>query len=309
MLKNLNETLRQLLLQTVGPQLANLKISFDIPNRDWSARVGDDPMVNLYLYDIRENLELREMSWDEIARTNGKVMLKPQTVWVNLSYMVTCWTKETEEQHRLLWWVLETLYRYSPLPVDRLQGDLGKANRSVRTAVAQPNGVIKNVSEFWAALENQIRPAIDLLVTLELDINRELGAAAPPKGLIVDMRLWDAPEPAPLPNAFTTHFFQSIGADNSLLFVMVRDSHSQPIAASVTLIGPETIGQERPLQPTPLPDAVGVYVFTPLAPGSYQLSVEAAGHSAVQQSVTIPSRSTGDPVLRVQVQQVEIAAS
>lgn len=312
MLQDLNETLRKLLVQDVEPNYPNAKlnISFDIPTRDWSARVGDAPTVNLYLYDIRENLDLRSMSGDDIAHTNGgQVTLKPQTAWVNLSYMVTCWMKGTEQQHRLLWWVLETLYRNSPLPVGMLQGDLKKADRLIQTSVAQPNSVIRNVSEFWTALQNEIRPAIDLMVTLELDIHRDLGTGVPPKGLIVDTQLWAGPERAPLANAFKTHFVGSTRADDSVLLVTVRDSHGQPVAVSVMLTGPRTVGRDGPLQATPLPEAAGVYVFAPLTPGSYQLSVEAAGHNAVQQSVTIPPRSTRDPVSRVRVQQVEIAVS
>ena len=79
MIDDLVETLRQLLIQKAGLNPTEVDISFDIPTRDWAtSSAATRPTVNLYLYDIRENLRLREMYWDQDAQAadRGQVKLK-----------------------------------------------------------------------------------------------------------------------------------------------------------------------------------------------------------------------------------------
>jgi hypothetical protein len=316
MLKELKDTLLNLLKANIGRHdigqdilsqnvLDQVEINFDMPKRDWPP--SGKPLVNLYLYDIREKRELRE-TWREIDRTkpNGTVTLKPQTVWMELSYMVTCWANTSDDQDRLLWSVLKTLCANSPLPVDTLQGELKTLERPIRTEVAQPEGVLKNVSEFWTALENNIRPAINLVVTLGLDVDHDLASRVAPQALVIDTKLWiDRPELAPLEEAFTTGDFGLIG--NHVLIIPVHGSDHKPVTnAKVTLTDPR---EENPLPAIPLPGAPGSYVLALRRPGSYQLIVEVNGRPAIQQSVAIPPRSGGPLAPRVQVQEVPIAVS
>src|SRR5512146_862456 len=123
MINDLDETLKQLLIQKAGLDPSEVDISFDIPTRDWSTPVTR-PTVNLYLFDIRENRTLRETDWDEEPHADGTVTSRRVPVRIDVSYMITCWTSAPEDQHRLLWRVLETLFRYSPLPAEILQGDV-----------------------------------------------------------------------------------------------------------------------------------------------------------------------------------------
>lgn len=172
MISDLDETLRQLLIQRTGLSPSEVDISFDIPTREWSAPVTR-PTVNLYLYDVRENLKLREAGWAAVpGKGTTQARMRRRPLRVDLSYMVTCWTSATEDQHRLFWHVLETFLRHPLLPRELLQGDLKDAIHEVRLEAAQPEGVLKNLSDFWGALGNQLRPAINLVVTLDLDLNQ-----------------------------------------------------------------------------------------------------------------------------------------
>src|SRR6184192_2726976 len=135
MINDLDETLRTLLVDKAGLEPDEVDISFEIPTREWSTSTR--PTVNLYLYDIRENTKLRETYWDEESRGNGEVVLKRLPLRIDLSYMITCWTGAVEDQHLLLWKVLETFIRNSPLPGDVLQGKLKDVTNPIRTEVAQ----------------------------------------------------------------------------------------------------------------------------------------------------------------------------
>jgi len=295
MINDLDETLKQLLIQKAQLDPAEVDISFDTPTRDWSTPVTR-PTINLYLFDIRENRTLRELDWDDEPSGYGQVRRKRLPLRMDLSYMVTCWTSATEDQHRLLWHVLETFFRHSPLPEDVLQGALRHMLRPVRTEVAQPDGVLKNVSDFWGALENQLRPAVNLVVTLELDLNQvelaplvfasitRLGMPViyrDPEGREYTMRAlrpgWDA-----LP--------VRLGG-------VVHDKKGQPIGgAAVRLIGTQADGRPVQVGPTLHTDAAGRYVLPNVPPGQYTFVVEVTGRAPQQQPLSLAVRERGEPL-------------
>src|SRR5437660_721399 len=72
MINDLDETLKQLLIQKAQLDPAEVDISFDTPTRDWSTPVTR-PTINLYLFDIRENRTLRELDWDDEPSGYGQV--------------------------------------------------------------------------------------------------------------------------------------------------------------------------------------------------------------------------------------------
>jgi len=299
MLHDLDETLRQLLIRMGGLDPAEVDISFDIPTRDWSTPVTR-PTVNLYLFDIRENRTLRETDWDEEPQGDGKVVTRRVPVRVDVSYMITCWTSAPEDQHRLLWRVLETLFRYSPLPDEILQGDVRHALHAVRTEVAQPDGILRNVSDFWGALENQLRPAINLNVTLDLDLQQLTTTP------LVFARVVKLGRPGDLGEGDDTRALTP-GWEVGPLRVAgeVHDSAGKPVqGAAVRLVGVRD-GQPVQVGPTTQTQPDGRYVLEHVAPGRYTLVLEAPGHPPRQYPLLLaaPERGVAPPVL---VHQLEV---
>lgn len=167
MINDLDETIKKLLVERGGLDPTEVEISFDLPKREWSAGLTK-PTINLYLYDVRENLGLRESTWLTERSGNGVSKRKPPAK-IDLSYFITAWTRNIEDEHRLLWYVLATLLRHPILPADLLQGDLSKQEVPVRTTSAQPDGILSNPADFWTALDNDLKPSVNYVVTLELD--------------------------------------------------------------------------------------------------------------------------------------------
>ena len=265
-LTDLNSSLEKLL--KTNPTLANVEIVFASPTGTWSEQVNK-PTVNFFLYDLRENRERREQYWCEPDRDDlgrAKQRRRPP-VCMTLSYMITVWTTEPELPHRILWAVLETLFRNSPLPETVLAESL-KPMHPIMTEVAQPDGVLKNVSEFWGALGNQIRPTINLVVTLDLDLAQEQpDLQLPTKGSVLDLR--------------------QLGVHR----VLVRNGQQQPIrGAKVSLLGTGVDGQSIQLQATPLTDPLQGYVFDAVVPGHYRCHVEVEGRPSYEEDVIIPAR-------------------
>jgi hypothetical protein len=58
MINDLDETIKQLLTKKGAFDPAEIDIVFDMPDREWSASISK-PTVNVYLYDIHENRDLR----------------------------------------------------------------------------------------------------------------------------------------------------------------------------------------------------------------------------------------------------------
>jgi hypothetical protein len=294
MINDLDESLRQLLILKAGLNPSEVDISFDIPTRDWSTPVTR-PTVNLYLFDLRENRQLRE-NWYGEEDVTGRVNLKRRPLRIDLSYMITCWTSGTEDQHRLLWQVMETFFQHSPLPDDVLQGDLRSLTHPVRTEVAQPDGVLKNVSDFWGALENQLRPSVALVVTLDLDLEQlEIHP------LVLARALKFGP-PAVQRNekdreTILPRLEPGWEVGPVLLGGEVRDKNGHPLAeAAVRLVGKQADGQPVQVGASVKTDRYGRYKFAYLPTGEYTLVVEVSGQAPVQRPLTIAVGERGQTV-------------
>ncbi len=169
MISELDETLKQLLIKKVPLNPLEVDIGFEAPDREWAVSISK-PTVNLYLYDIRENHELRNYEWT-MERNNDRTATRRRApLRIDLSYLVTIWTNDIGDEHRLLWRVLAILSRHSPLPEELLQGKLKGQEFEIRTTTAQPDGLFKTPADFWSALDNQLKPSINYVVTLPLDL-------------------------------------------------------------------------------------------------------------------------------------------
>jgi hypothetical protein len=170
MISDLDETLKQLLIKKGGMDSGTVDISFDVPNREWSASISK-PRVNLYLYDIRENHDLRGTEWVVTRDNKGITSRKKNPSRMDLSYLITVWANDIADEHRLLWQIMLTLFRFPVLPQDILAGDLSKQEFPISTNTAQPDGLFNNPADFWSALDNEIKPSINYVITMALDLD------------------------------------------------------------------------------------------------------------------------------------------
>lgn len=170
MLEVLDESLKKLLVDKMQLNLAEVDISFDVPNRDWSKSISK-PTINFYLYDIRENVKLRQ-SYNPVfedRKRNGDIERSRAGGRYDISYLITAWTINVEDEHRLLWYVLATLAEYQLVPQDVLLEPLNEQPWPIPTSIAQPDGVLRNAADVWTALDNQLKPVLSFVVTIAMD--------------------------------------------------------------------------------------------------------------------------------------------
>lgn len=176
MIDELDESLEALLKRELPPSISGqISVSFAAPDDDFHSSVTL-PAVDLFLYDVRENLELRSNE-DFVERdTDGTGTRTRAPVRVDASYLITAWPGSTEkdrpeDEHRLLGEVLQALLRYRTLPRGVLKGSLANQGLPLPVSVLQP-GRLQSLGEFWQALGGKPKAALNYTVTFAVDVNK-----------------------------------------------------------------------------------------------------------------------------------------
>ncbi|HPH97414.1 MAG TPA: DUF4255 domain-containing protein [Anaerolineaceae bacterium] len=168
MIEDLDDAIRQLLIREIPISHNEVDISFNQPKREWSARLSR-PTLNVFFYDIRENLRLRgSQQWLITRHNDGTVTQKRNPVRVDIHYLVTAWASDSDDEHSLLSRTLLALFRLPYLPPDLLTRSLQGQPTPVPIQVAQPE-TLTNPSDLWNALDNEVRPGIVLTITITMD--------------------------------------------------------------------------------------------------------------------------------------------
>jgi hypothetical protein len=148
---------------------SDVDVVFDAPTKDWAAR-RNAPTVNIYLYDIREDLRRRERGWSEQRDAAGTVIARrPTPRYFKLSYLVTAWVQRPEDEHRLLDSLLRAFLRYDALPDDLVTGLLAEPGLVVPVTVGLPPPEDRAFADVWSALGGELKPSLDIVVVAPID--------------------------------------------------------------------------------------------------------------------------------------------
>jgi hypothetical protein len=175
MIKDLDETIAALLRRDLPPALVGqVQISFATPDDQFPPQSVTLPAIDLFLYDVRENLELRSNEVYLERRSDGMATLTRAPVRMDFSYLVTAWPSESvpdpaEDEHHLLGEVMRVLLRYRTIPEDMLQGVLVGQQPPLPVSSMQP-GRLQSLGEFWQALGGKPKAALNYQVTLSVDV-------------------------------------------------------------------------------------------------------------------------------------------
>ncbi len=167
MIHEVDEGLRRLLVAGGVPGERG-DLAFDAPTTDWTAR-RNAPTVNVFLYDIREDLARRNAGETEVHGEDGMLLgLRGAPRWYELSYLVTAWTNRPQDEHRLLSDALACLTRSERLAPEWLSGSLAELGLTVGMQVAGPWSEGRSAPDVWSALGGELKPALTLKITAPL---------------------------------------------------------------------------------------------------------------------------------------------
>jgi hypothetical protein len=175
MIQDLDETIAALLRRDLPPALAaQVQVSFATPDDQFPSQSVTLPAIDLFLYDVRENLELRSNEVTLTRRGDGTALRTQPAVRVDFSYLITAWPSDSapnpaEDEHRLLGEVMRVLLRYRTIPADVLQGELREQAPALPISTLQP-GRLQSMGEFWQAVGGKPKAALNYQVTLSVEV-------------------------------------------------------------------------------------------------------------------------------------------
>jgi hypothetical protein len=273
MIQDLSLTLQAILtdqsLATQFPELHSAAITFDRPDDGFKPA---QTTIDLFLFDVRENTELRSNE-PKITRMNGQAVIQPGPLRVACTYLITAWpvggTDLVLQEHRLLAQVLQVLSMYPAIPAAFLKGQMVGQEPVLPMMATHPEEP-KNPAEFWAAIGNKMRASITVTVTIGM---QRFAALTAPVAKTVLVRLGErtAPDANTLVAATKTEFFRIGGK--------VTSGGAGVASATVAVLGAGLSART---------DGNGEYVLGAISAGTYTLNVQ-SNAAARQIAITIPA--------------------
>ncbi|GIF07202.1 DUF4255 domain-containing protein [Actinoplanes siamensis] len=182
MIDEVDAALLSLLNEDTLPGL-DIQVAFDAPTKEWTAR-RTAPTVNLFLYDIQEDMSLRQQGSAAEYDDQGAVVAEHDAPrWFSLSYLVTAWTSRPQDEHRILSVLLAGLVRHDAVPPELLTGTLADLGLPVSLTIAVPPTRDRGLADIWTAVGGNLKPSLDLVVVAPLAGGSVRAAATVTDGL------------------------------------------------------------------------------------------------------------------------------
>jgi hypothetical protein len=121
------------------------------------------------LYDIREREELKDDTPIITRDAKGRAVKQAPARRIDLAYFVTAWTKEADDEHRVLGAVLASLYRQAMIDPKYFQGALQGTPYDVLSRVTPPNELV-NPHDIWGVMDNEHHAPLSWVITAPLDV-------------------------------------------------------------------------------------------------------------------------------------------
>jgi hypothetical protein len=254
---DLDKALRTLLKRELDRHgFDGVEIAFDAPSKEWSGKLNG-PTVNLFLYDLREALDRAGAT---SGRGNGVVIADPP-LHLELTYAVTAWAKDVEDEHRLLSQVLAVLFSYAEVPADVI--DDSSTLGGAETSVGRPR---EEKADFWTSVGGQYKASIDYVVQIVIESGATFVRGPEVRTATIRTQILDAPRTT----IEELHRFAGT----------VRDADGTPLGG-VWIALPDS-GRWT------ASDHTGRFNFARLAPGSHRVTARAADGSGAEATATVP---------------------
>jgi hypothetical protein len=180
---DINRTIEALLRADLPADVASqVSISFATPDDSFPPSGLALPAINLFLFEVHENTQLREFESIVERRLDGTKVRVPPPVHVDCHYLVTAVAETSlgseQDELRILGAALKVLLRYRQLPASLLRGSLIGMSPPVRAAAirqgAHPSGI-----EMWQSLKGKPRATLHYTLTVAVDTSQADTVGAP----------------------------------------------------------------------------------------------------------------------------------
>ena len=166
MIQFVDEAIEALFRLAVPLPEAVADISFAAPARAWGAAITR-PTVNVFLWDVRRNQGLSSTGLGQQWTDGQHAVRRPTDPVVDLRYLVTAWAAEERDEHQLLGSVLRCVLSNSTFP-DAVMPSVLTGAPFVRLTLANEEARVPG--EFWSSLDGQLKPGLQVVVTLPVAV-------------------------------------------------------------------------------------------------------------------------------------------
>jgi hypothetical protein len=244
------------------PELFGAEIVFDRPVDPFNPQ---NTTVDVFLYDIRENQDLR-LNEVTTTRVNNQIITHPAALRLACSYLVTAWPVGGNDlalqEHKLLAQVLRVLSRYPTIPSTFLQGTLQGQDPPLPMVALHPDA-LKNLAEFWSSLGSKLKASLTVTVTIRVPV-------------FVDITDF-------VVSTHTTFVAPGFSSPSETLLQFggrVIDANSKAVVGA--LVDLLDVGLRQTT------DDAGRFNFQPVPAGAHNVRAIAAGFIPAVESVTVP---------------------
>lgn len=181
MLDLIDATLEAFFRATVPLSAQDVDVSFEPPDRDWSAKLTR-PTVNLFLWDIRRSTDRARAGVEEIER-DGQLVRRAPLPRIELRFLATAWTSDHGDERALLSGLMRSMLAHGEIPEtfvsEPLRGLPSPQLLMARAGDEQP--------DLGAVLDGQLKPGIAAMVITAVDTDVYTPAGPPVE--VFDLRL------------------------------------------------------------------------------------------------------------------------
>jgi hypothetical protein len=217
--------------------------------------------------------------WETERNPDGNATQRRKPVRVDLHYMLTAWATEPEDEHRLLSRALMALFRFANLPEDLLTEGLQVQGKQIPVMVAQYSE-LNNSTDIWNVLDNEMRPAISMIITLSIDPYAPLTVP-----LVSHREIRIGPSAIP-----ASHHLDDGAPSDDFWTIGGRLTSKKPLDVEKISVMLLERGEKVVLQPD------GRFAIGRMRAGAYTLEIAVGSDPARRYSITVPA---ADYVLEV----------
>lgn len=176
MLQDLHRGLTALLRAELPEEIRGVVgISFATPGDDFPPASVPLPALNLFLYDIVSNTDLRQSGGAWEPQGPNQFLRAPDPYRIACHYIVTAWAREgvpspEEDELHLLGEAMRVLLRYRILPPIAVTGEFAQRNYPIHVRALE-GGRLGSPGEFWQALGGKPRPFFNYSLIFALPVS------------------------------------------------------------------------------------------------------------------------------------------
>jgi hypothetical protein len=295
MLDLINEMIRDL-IQSRVPKLAGIgQVGFEPPDEQWKASSSGSPRLNIYLYEVREDLKYRASDRTRTIK-NGWVNESRPPERIDCHYLITAWssmkfapgaTEPTLEEHSLLYSVLAVFMENRPLVpavvysvavpsgnnLSSIPIEVRNDSLPMETALSDQ---IRDLGDFWGSMKVAWRPTVGL--TLTVPVLPGIPDTLTPPVTTLTTEWLEEQDTMPQESLISIGGRVLTGAgDTGVVNAWVQISG---VSANVVAVSQHVLSQ-----------ADGIFSFDRLRAGQYHLRCVAAGLGDIGRDTDIPSPS------------------